>query len=289
MQHLSPEATPRQAFLEDINRQVGAARAAGGYTAVFKLAQETKFALQREFATLTAGHEVRRMTNQEREALRRTWTPEKIRLNEQIDELHQQIREWEHVEDNSSLHVANEANGWTILDDGTPAKVLANGEVISSYGWVSEFTDSDGTVYKSDGPDEEWKRRHQRYAQGFGDRVRGERLAAARRHADRTGRTRSRTREHRPATTRRTASSSTTSGTDPGDPDGESPAPAILRVRRPSGIVQTFEADHLETDAGLLWATGRWRRRVGLNHSEIRYSDPGTYGFGAGEIVEVRT
>jgi hypothetical protein len=86
----------------------------------------------------------------------------------------------------------------------------------------------------------------------------------------------------------RVSRSSARSGDSGDEPPGE-PAPAILRVRRPSGIVQTFEADHLETDAGILWATGRWRRRVGLNYSQIRYSHPGTYGFGAGEIVEVRT
>jgi hypothetical protein len=210
---------------QDIDRQVSAAHEAGGYTEVFKLAQERKFALQREFAILTAGHEVRRMSNHEREALRRTWTPEKIRLNEQIAELDRQIREWDHHADYAERYAANEALGWTILPDGTSAKVLDNGHVISSYGWMSEFTDSDGTLYKSDGPDEQWKRRHQHYAQGFGGRVRGERLATARRHADRTGRTRSRTREHRPATTRRTASSSTTSSQDPGASDSESEPP----------------------------------------------------------------
>jgi hypothetical protein len=100
-----------------------------------------------------------------------------------------------------------------------------------------------------------------------------------------------RTRERRPGASRRAASSSTTASADPGDDsDSESPAPAILRVRRPSGTVQTFEADRLEhDDAGILWATGRWRRRVGLIYAETRYSHPDTYGFGAGEIVEVRT
>jgi hypothetical protein len=63
---------------------------------------------------------------------------------------------------------------------------------------------------------------------------------------------------------------------------------ATLRVRRPSGSVEVFEATSLEPSDGILWATGRWRRRVGLNNREIRYSQPGVYGFTAREIVEVR-
>jgi hypothetical protein len=43
-------------------------------------------------------------------------------------------------------------------------------------------------------------------------------------------RTRTRAREHRPIARRRSAASSTTSGSDPGDPD--EPAPATLRVHR---------------------------------------------------------
>jgi hypothetical protein len=83
------------------------------------------------------------------------------------------------------------------------------------------------------------------------------------------------------------ARSSARSGDSPDDPDAEH-APAVLRVRRPSGRTAVFEADGLEVDGPLVWATGRWRRRVGLYDSEVRYSPPGVYGFSAGEIVEVR-
>jgi hypothetical protein len=42
----------------------------------------------------------------------------------------------------------NEKHGWTTLADGSVAKVQPNGKVLSVHGGLSEFTDSDGTVYK---------------------------------------------------------------------------------------------------------------------------------------------
>lgn len=93
-----------------------------------------------------------------------------------------------------------------------------------------------------------------------------------------------RARARRPSARR---SSGVRSGADPGSASDGEHAPAVLRVRRPSGRTAVFEADGLEVDGPLVWATGRWRRRVGLNYSETRYSAPGVYGFGPGEIVEV--
>jgi hypothetical protein len=215
------EATPRKAFLDELHDAVQQAYDRGHFTAVRELAEERLAELRREFATLTAGHELRRMSNREREELRRDWTPEKALLNDRIAEVDRQIREWDHVAEFSGRYAANEALGWTILPDGTCAKVLDDGKVLSVYGGLSEFEDSDGVTYKLDGPDEQWKRRHQRHASAFGDRVRGERLAKAR---SRTRPARQqRTRERRPGANRRTASSSTTSSSDPGDPDPGDP------------------------------------------------------------------
>jgi len=62
----------------------------------------------------------------------------------------------------------------------------------------------------------------------------------------------------------------------------------IIRVRRPSGQLATFEATQLKQTDGILWATGRWRQRVGVNHADVSYGTPGVYGFTAAEVVEVR-
>ena len=35
--------------------------------------------------------------------------------------------------------------------------------------------------------------------------------------------------------------------------------PAEIRVRRPSGALDVFDADHAETRDGFIVATGRWR------------------------------
>jgi hypothetical protein len=63
---------------------------------------------------------------------------------------------------------------------------------------------------------------------------------------------------------------------------------ALLRVRRPSGRLATFEATNLEHYDGILWATGRWRERVGLNHADVSHGASGIYGFRGAEVVEVR-
>jgi hypothetical protein len=217
-QHPPPEVTSQQTFLEDLDYQVAAAHKAGGYTAVLKLARERRDELQREFATLTAGHELRRMTRREWEEHRRQWTPEearvKGRLSEQIAELDWKIRQWDHVAGHAAPYAANEAHGWTILPDGTPAKVLDNGKVLTVHGGV-RYEEQDGTIVDTSQRGEQWDRRNRRFAQEFGDRVRAERLSKAsnrtRPPAFRLGRAR----ERRHGATRRTASSSSTSSADP--------------------------------------------------------------------------
>jgi hypothetical protein len=200
------------------------ALAAGGYTAVLKLAQQRRDELQREFATLTAGHELRRMTNREPEELRRTWTPEKARLNEQIAELDWQIRQWDHVAGDVAGYAANEALGWMIQPDDTPAKVTANGTVISSYGGV-RYEEDDGTIVDTFTRSDQWHREHRRHVREFGDRVRTERLHNARRHR-RAPAPRPRVVAVIRPRERRAAASSTTSGTDPGDSASDSEPPS---------------------------------------------------------------
>jgi hypothetical protein len=233
MNHSPPEATPHEAYAADANRQIKAAQESGGYTAVLTLAEQRWRELQEEFATLTAGHEIRRTSIHEREELRRHWTPEKARLNEQIVELDLKIREWRYIADQCREHAANEALGWTILPDGTSAKVLPNGKVLSSHSYLSSWEDSDGRTYTSDGPDEQWRRRHQRYGRALGDRVRAERLEQARRRPSASPQRHARQRRpngRRPAThASRSSSRSGDSGGDDGPAEPEPPGRRDLR------------------------------------------------------------
>ena len=95
------------------------------------------------------------------------------------------------------------------------------------------YVEDDGTVVDTSKRSDEWLRSHRRHVREFGARVRAERLQKVRRAGPAVAvRSRTRTRERRPGATRRTASSSTTSGNDPsGDSDGPGePAAALLRV-----------------------------------------------------------
>ena len=56
--------------------------------------------------------------------------------------------------------------------------------------------------------------------------------------------------------------------------------PATIRVRRPSGTLATFEAEHVDIDNGLITATGRW--------ADDRQRRHRTLSWGAPEIVEIR-
>ena len=214
MQHAPPEVTSRETFLENLNYHVKEAHESGGFTAVLELAQQHQATLAREFATLTAGHELRRMSNQEREELRRQWTPEKARLNQQIEDLRWKRSQWNYVAGHSREFAANEALGWTIMPDGTPAKALDNDRVISSYGGV-RYEEDDGAIVDTSKRGEQWQRRHQRHVRKFGQRVRDERLQKVRSRARLSPQRRAR-HEHRPGRARRAASSSTSSSADPG-------------------------------------------------------------------------
>ena len=63
---------------------------------------------------------------------------------------------------------------------------------------------------------------------------------------------------------------------------------ALVRVRQPSGRVATIEATRLEQVDGILWATGRYRRRVGLNYSRVSYGKRGRWGFPLACVLELR-
>ncbi len=124
MQNAPPEATSRKAFLEDLDRQVAAARRAGAFTAILALAQDHVARLRSEFASLTEG-------------LTLTWTmgprqTEPSPLEIRLDELQWETRQWESVAERAGEYAANEAHGWTILPDGSCTKRLENGNVISA-------------------------------------------------------------------------------------------------------------------------------------------------------------
>jgi hypothetical protein len=213
MSNSPAEATSKETYLEDLDRQIAAAHNAGAFTAVLKLARDHQNRLQHEFADLTKGRTLRWVPAHEHTEL----SPVAARINRVLWEL----RQWDYVADRAGEFAANEAHGWTILPDGTAARVLDNGNVISTYSSV-RYVEDDGTVVDST-PDEQWLRRHQRHVHRFGDRVRSERLTTARRHARPPG-MRARPRGHRSGITRRASSSSTSSGTDPGDPEPAEPS-----------------------------------------------------------------
>jgi hypothetical protein len=55
---------------------------------------------------------------------------------------------------------------------------------------------------------------------------------------------------------------------------------AIIRVRRPSGALATFEAEHASIDHGLVTATGRW--------SDDRERRRRTYTWRSRQVIEIR-
>ena len=55
---------------------------------------------------------------------------------------------------------------------------------------------------------------------------------------------------------------------------------AILRVRRPSGALATFEAEHASIDHGIVTATGRW--------TDDRRRRRRSYSWRARQVVEIR-
>lgn len=111
-----------------------------------------------------------------------------------------------------------------ILADGSHAEVLPNGRIVSGISGLAEFTDSDGTVYKIDGPTEERVREHRAAVLKFrrSPRYWHRRLnGMRRRRAARTARPRFRPRARRPAARR---AAGPRSGADPGDDGPGEPA-----------------------------------------------------------------
>src|SRR3954465_10465844 len=115
----SPEVT----FHTELTAAVTQAHAAGGFTEVLRLAQERQLELRAEPVTA---------------------------------EVMWQIRQWQHVEDRSREHAANEALGWTIPADGAYAKARPSGKVLSARG---------GAVYEEDGETVDTTKRDERWHQ----------------------------------------------------------------------------------------------------------------------------
>lgn len=55
---------------------------------------------------------------------------------------------------------------------------------------------------------------------------------------------------------------------------------AVIRVRRPSGALATFEAEHAYADHGIVTATGRW--------ADDRERRRRTYSWRVRQVVEIR-
>jgi len=58
-----------------------------------------------------------------------------------------------------------------------------------------------------------------------------------------------------------------------------------LRVAGHGGL---FVADEAVVDGPFVHASGRWRRRIGQNHSRISYSAPCSRSWPAAAVVEIR-
>jgi hypothetical protein len=128
------------------------------------------------------------------------------------------------------LAAENEKHGCTTLADGSVAKILPNGEVLSVQGGSVEWTDSDGAIYKATPAD--LRRRaveHKATALAFQAQVTGERLSRTRTRMSCVASVPRRTpqaRSPRPAARR---AAGIRSGSDPGD-DGEPSEPPAARL-----------------------------------------------------------
>lgn len=202
-------------------------RADGAHWSVQLLAQGHQDRLQHELADLTRGLTLRWVPAREQTEP----SPVEIKLNT----LRWELRQWALVAARAGEFAANEAHGWTIMADGTCAKVLDNGKVLSAWGGVSY--EEDGEIVDTSKRSDQWHKRHRTVTRQFGTRVRDERLTNARSRT-RPAVGQQRAREHRPAATRRANSSSSTSSADPGDPEPEPPAP--LRLAPAPRAVLTF-------------------------------------------------
>lgn len=132
------------------------------------------------------------------------------------------------------LDAENETHGWTRLPDGSSAKILPSGEVLSAYGGATEFTDGDGKVYTETAEDRRWKdERHKAVALAFKAKVTSERIALAWRRAPAVRPTR----PGRVTVARRSRTSTRTTmpsrGDPQDDPESEPPAGPSPRFSRP--------------------------------------------------------
>lgn len=155
----------------DLDREVADAYLAGGFTAVLELAQRHQTRLQHEWADLTRDVQLRYVC-----AADRTEPPSPLEI--QLGALRHEMADWDHVANHARPLAAEEAFGWTILPDGNSAKMLPNGQVISTTSSV-RYEEPDGTIVDTaPGPAE--RQRHRRHLQDFASRVCRERLARAR-------------------------------------------------------------------------------------------------------------
>lgn len=149
-------------------------------------------------------------------------------INLRLDQLAYQQRVLGRHIDQLEMDAENEKHGWTRVADGSYGKILPNGKVLSEYGGVSEFTDSDGTVHKET-PEDRLRRagRHRAAALAFQAKVASGRLARAglRTPDQPLPRRTPQARTPRPAARR---AAGVRSGCDPGD-DGESSEPPSPR------------------------------------------------------------
>jgi hypothetical protein len=64
-------------------------------------------------------------------------------------------------------------------------------------------------------------------------------------------------------------------------------AAAEIRLTGRGGVF-VAHACRLSEDGLWLHAEGRWRRRLGANHTELRFDEPRAYTWPAGIVLEIR-
>jgi hypothetical protein len=101
-------------------------------------------------------------------------------INLRLDQLAYQRRVLCRRIDQLELDAENEKHGWTTLQDGSHGKIQPNGKVLSTQTWVSEWTDSDGTVYRETREDQRRRaERHKATALAFQAKVASGRVERA--------------------------------------------------------------------------------------------------------------
>jgi hypothetical protein len=67
--------------------------------------------------------------------------------------------------------------------------------------------------------------------------------------------------------------------------DKFAPPVAEIRLRGARGV---FVATTCQLEPSFVHVTGRWRRRVGLNHSEESWSDPRVYTWPSAAVAQIK-